>query len=189
MKETRNRPKHNIFFTADLHFGHARISEYCDRPFDSVEEMDVALIKNWNSVVGPKDEVFILGDFAFRDHSKYASQLNGRKYLILGNHDKKSHALRAYDEGYFRWVEDYCELRVDRNIFILFHYSIRQWNKKHHGSIHLYGHSHGGLDPYGLSFDVGVDDRSKMGVAPYTPISLEQVLTHIKTLTPDYSHH
>lgn len=51
-----------IYFTADIHFGHARIIDYCDRPFNNADEMDRVLIKNWNSVVGSKDVVYILGD-------------------------------------------------------------------------------------------------------------------------------
>jgi len=189
MKETRVNHKHQIYFTADLHFGHDNIRRYCKRPFDTVHHMNKAFTENWNSTVGPKDEVFILGDFAFRDHYKYASQLNGKKYLILGNHDKLSHAIRALDDGYFVWVDNYCELRVDKTNFMLFHYAIRQWNKKHHGSIHLYGHSHGCLDPYGLSFDVGIDNCSEIGAPPYTPINLQHILAYAKTLAPDLSHH
>ena len=46
-----------IFFTADTHFGHANVIKHDDRPFKTVEEMDKAIIDNWNSVVGDKDEV------------------------------------------------------------------------------------------------------------------------------------
>jgi calcineurin-like phosphoesterase family protein len=182
MKEIRNNPKHQIFMTADTHFGHANILKYCKRPFSDVHHMNRALVDNWNSTVDPKDEVFILGDFTFQDHSKYASQLNGKKYLILGNHDKVRDAYRAEEDGYFVWVDNYCELCVDNVQFMLFHYAIRQWNKKHHGSIHLYGHSHGGLEPHGLSFDVGVDNCTKVGAPPYTPISIRQVLAYTSSI-------
>jgi calcineurin-like phosphoesterase family protein len=56
----------NVYFTADQHFGHAGIIGLCKRPFRSVEEMDEAMIANWNAVVGPDDEVWHLGDFAYR---------------------------------------------------------------------------------------------------------------------------
>lgn len=78
------------YFTADLHFGHARIIELCGRPFASVEEMDAALIANWNAVVGPDDLVWVLGDYALgnRQHAlTYLARLNGRKNLVIGNHD------------------------------------------------------------------------------------------------------
>ena len=55
----------NIFFTSDTHFGHTNIIKYCKRPFNSLEEHDETLIKNWNNKVGENDIIFHLGDFAF----------------------------------------------------------------------------------------------------------------------------
>lgn len=81
----------NIWFTSDQHFGHANIIEYEkeSRPFNSVEEMNECLVDRWNSVVYPGDTVYCLGDFAFgrRNVTLYASRLNGKKRLVLGNHD------------------------------------------------------------------------------------------------------
>ncbi len=80
----------DIWFTSDSHFGHKNILEYEKeaRPFDSVEEMNEALISNWNDTVRPKDIVYHLGDFAFGKHNIHiAGRLHGRKRLILGNHD------------------------------------------------------------------------------------------------------
>lgn len=81
-----------VFFTADLHFGHDRIRDLAGRPFTSVEEMDEALIENWNTVVRrPEDIVWVLGDYALGDRTRglgYLSRLNGRKMLVSGNHDK-----------------------------------------------------------------------------------------------------
>lgn len=81
--------KQRIFFTSDLHFGHQNILKFCNRPWKTTEEMDEALIKRWNSVVGKDDIVFNLGDFAFapdRRWKEVLSRLNGHHYLILGNH-------------------------------------------------------------------------------------------------------
>lgn len=79
------------FFTADLHFGHARVIDLCDRPFTSTEEMDEALIANWNSAVTSADDlVWVLGDYALgnRRHALgYLPRLRGRKILVIGNHD------------------------------------------------------------------------------------------------------
>lgn len=80
----------NTWFISDTHFGHKKILEYEKehRPFDSIEEMNEAIIDRWNSVVRPKDIVYHLGDFAL--HSSYiplAGKLAGKKYLVLGNHD------------------------------------------------------------------------------------------------------
>ena len=79
-----------IFFTSDTHWGHLNILKFCNRPWPTVEEMDEALINNWNSVVGEHDIVFHLGDFAFAPNSKWKEilgRLNGIHYLILGNHE------------------------------------------------------------------------------------------------------
>lgn len=79
----------NIFFTSDTHFGHTNILQFCNRPFHSVQEMNEALINNWNNVVRPEDTVYHLGDFAFGGSQLWndvLSKLNGHIYLILGNH-------------------------------------------------------------------------------------------------------
>ena len=81
----------NVWYTADLHFGHARIIELCGRPFASVEEMDQALIDNFNAVVADEDILWILGDLALGkldDSLAKVAQLKGRKRLIPGNHDR-----------------------------------------------------------------------------------------------------
>jgi len=160
-----------IFFTADSHFGHDKIRSYCKRPFQTVEEMDETLIKNWNSVVTSWDTVYHLGDFAFGNAEKiksYLNRLRGNKIFILGNHDKNLHKVRQ--------VKEVLEISIlDKTIF-LSHYAHRTWSKSFHGSWHLFGHSHGTLPDYGLSFDVGVDCWN------FTPVSLDQVSEKMKNL-------
>ena len=77
------------WFTADTHFGHARIIDICKRPFSSVDEMDRCMIANWNATVAKSDQVYFLGDFAYRadprSTRKVFSQLHGQKFLIEGN--------------------------------------------------------------------------------------------------------
>ena len=65
-----------IFFTADTHFGHANIIKYCHRPFATVEEMDDALVRNWNAVVSPDATVFHLGDFALDSKERWLDYKN-----------------------------------------------------------------------------------------------------------------
>jgi calcineurin-like phosphoesterase family protein len=84
----------NVFITSDTHFGHAGVCRFLRddgtklRPWDNPAEMDEALVANWNSVVGPKDKVYHLGDVVInRKALKTLSRLNGEKVLIKGNHD------------------------------------------------------------------------------------------------------
>ena len=81
----------DVFFIADTHFGDENIIRYENRPFQSVEEMNDTLIKNWNSTVTQSDKVYVLGDFEQVKESTelihILKSLKGQKYLIKGNHD------------------------------------------------------------------------------------------------------
>lgn len=79
-----------IWITSDLHFGHEAVIRYCNRPFATIQDMDEALIKNWNSHIQPTDTVFVLGDMTLAPYKYFepiAKRLNGIKYLVKGNHD------------------------------------------------------------------------------------------------------
>jgi calcineurin-like phosphoesterase family protein len=163
-----------IFFTSDLHFCHANIIKYCNRPFSSVEEMNEGLITNWNSVVKQQDTVYIVGDVIFAKDISIAEsifkRLNGSKVLIAGNHDKhmlKQERFRAL----FQSVHQLLEIKIGTQDITLCHYAMVVWNKSHHSAWQLFGHSHGSMadDPHKLSIDVGVDCHN------YTPISFDQI--------------
>jgi calcineurin-like phosphoesterase family protein len=103
------------WFTSDLHLGHKNILLYeaLHRPFKTVEEMNERLISNWNSVVGAKDIVYVLGDFAFGKHNiQLAERLAGKKRLVLGNHDTYHAAayLEYFDKLYGMCYWDKCIL-------------------------------------------------------------------------------
>ena len=179
-----------IYFTADLHFGHTNIIKYCNRPFDSVEQMDKSLIKNWNATVSQKDEVYILGDFTMRGpgHAKaYLSALSGSKYLILGNHDVFLHEF-GETEGWFEWVKDYAVISYGGLSFVLFHYPIVEWYRFGKGSVHLHGHLHNSppaatqIPSTVRAFNVGVD------VCGYTPVSVNEIVKRASKVAV-MSHH
>ena len=151
-----------IFFTADTHFFHDNIRKHTNRPWSTCEEMDAALIKNWNNVVGKKDLVYICGDFAWKHHCHYIMALNGSKILILGNHDKMSQdVLRNFTE-----VHPILRRIIYGKDITMCHYCMTTWASSCHGSWCLYGHSHGRIKEFDDSYkmDVGVD------VWNYTPI-------------------
>jgi calcineurin-like phosphoesterase family protein len=163
------------WFTSDEHYGHTRIIEYCNRPFSNVTEMNETLIRNHNALVAPEDEVYHLGDFAFRNHAMYLRRLNGRHYLIKGNHEGKD-----WKDAGFAWVKEVATVSVctgrlnERQDIFLSHYAHRRWNRAHYGVIHLFGHSHGQLEDYCTSCDVGVDAWD------YKPVSFEQLVERFK---------
>lgn len=166
-----------IFFTSDLHLGHKKIITLANRPFETVEEMDVTLINNWNSVVSPEDTVYDLGDTYFANPKRYTGRLVGNIIRLKGSHD---HDLKEGTSPRMLVIKPQGLLdKYGEQISItLCHYAMRSWEKSHYASWHLYGHHHGLLPPYGLSFDVGVDCWS------YYPISLEQVAEVMDTLVP-----
>ena len=96
-----------VFFTADMHFGHRAIINMQNRPFESVEEMDRVLLQNYNSVVRKNDTVYILGDICHHmkveDADVLIKKMNGKKYLIVGNHDKN------YDPRLFEDIRDFTK--------------------------------------------------------------------------------
>ena len=141
-----------IWFTSDTHWGHKNIIKHTERPFGSVRQMDEALVKNWNRVVKKGDIVYHLGDVGHKCSPAYLKkildQLNGRIYLIHGNHDRV--AMSTQCKGRFESITPLKEAfitdsssRKGRRVIVLCHYAMRVWNMRHWGSWHLYGHSHG----------------------------------------------
>jgi calcineurin-like phosphoesterase family protein len=169
-----------IFFTADTHFSHASIIGFCDRPFRDTQDMDEALVANWNRRVGPDDTVFHLGDFCWRKGNgrSILAQLRGRKHLILGNHDSKEIAAADYWES----VSHYQMIRREPGVhpdLVLFHYPIEEWDNVRHGAVHLHRHVHARLPPSRQRLDVGVDCWG------FAPVSLEEVLAAAEALPVD----
>ncbi len=165
-----------IFFTADTHFGHAAALgfEGTPRPFATIEEHDEHLVARWNSVVGRKDKVWHLGDFALgkpEAGARIFRRLNGDKHLITGNHDRGW----VKDLGWGS-VHDYHETAVDKQRIVLSHYAMRTWNAKRYGAIMLYGHSHGQLPGNRQSLDVGVDAWD------WTPAAWPEIRARLDTM-------
>lgn len=173
----------NIYFTSDHHFGHANIIRFCNRPFKDVPEMNEAMIERWNEKIKRNDRVYHLGDFALTHKEKLESildRLNGKIYLIAGNHESSAIQLR----NKFEWIKEYHELKVPDpdgqggyQRIMLFHYAMRTWRGEGRGNWSLYGHSHGNLPDLEdkLSFDVGVDAHD------FYPLSYEEVKAIMKT--------
>lgn len=159
------------FFTADTHFGHARSIELCARPFADVAEMNGSMIANWNAVVQPDDTVWHLGDFVYKSACPPASifnVLNGRKHLIVGNHDGPKTLDLPWES-----ISQMLEIAVDGTRVFLCHYPVAEWPAYWRQAVHLYGHVHGNRRGLGRSMDVGVD------VWGFRPVTLPEILQRL----------
>lgn len=190
----------NIYFTSDTHFHHKNIvkgvSEWeghdqRKRQFNTLEEHDETLIKSINSLVKHDDILYHLGDWSFGGHEqikKFRDRLECRDiHLIFGNHDQHIES----SDSIYRECFTTCNYKEELNLklgtdktgkfgkqlIFLSHYSHQVWNKSHHGSIHLFGHSHGNLKGIGKSMDVGVDTH---GLYPYHLDEILDIMKNIK---------
>jgi calcineurin-like phosphoesterase family protein len=154
-----------IYFTSDTHFNHTNIIKYCDRPFEDINEMNKVLIKNWNKRVGKREIIYHLGDFGFGKIEDILNRLNGQIILIQGSHEKSA----FIHKDRFKEIVPLKEILYQKQAIVLCHYAMRVWPKSHYNSWHLFGHSHGTLEPIGKSWDVGVDNNN------FTPLSFNEI--------------
>lgn len=98
-----------IFFSADQHWYHLNVIRYCNRPYSSVEEMNEDMVSKWNSVVGPQDSVYVLGDvsLAFRPVEVFSPRLNGTRFLVPGNHDWCHSYHKKGRKDLNKWIDRY----------------------------------------------------------------------------------
>ena len=134
----QNKTRPQKLYIADQHFFHRRLCSAMDRRgFSGCEEMHEYMIRQWNARVTPKDEVFILGDFSIAGGdatNAVLKQLNGKKYLITGNHDGYIRD-KTFDASLFCWVKPYEEIRDDGRKVVLSHYPMFCYeNRKHKAS-------------------------------------------------------
>jgi calcineurin-like phosphoesterase family protein len=158
------------FFISDTHFGHRGIIQYESekRPFQTLEEHDEALIANWNNTVKSDDKVYHVGDFCLNWRSlSVAKRLNGRKILIMGNHD------------IFR-TEEYLEVGFERvqgalqfENLILTHIPVHPQQLEHRFFANVHGHLHSKKLPDWRYLNVSVEHIN------LTPITLEEVYSRI----------
>lgn len=193
------KTEQKIWFTSDTHFTHKNIIAHCperasagDFDADDIPAHDKWVIEKWNKTVGKNDIVYIIGDFSFASSEyvkKLCGKLNGKKHLVIGNHDKSSEKL----EGYFKDIKlikchtfkksQFSFLDEDFQVCMC-HYAMVVWPSKHYGCVQVCGHSHGRLDDYNeestdLRVDVGWD--SKLG--NYGLVSLEKLYKYFKEKT------
>jgi calcineurin-like phosphoesterase family protein len=169
------------WYISDPHFGHDRIVDLCSRPFASIHEMDETLIRNIASVVLPRDDLWILGDFGFGETAGQTGYLEavferlpGRKHLIIGNHDGRRVRSLPWET-----CQMIAEVKDGGLRLTLCHYPMITWHKARHGAMQLFGHVHNRWLGSRNSVNVGVD------VWGYRPVQLEEITERAKTLPPN----
>lgn len=189
-----------FFMTSDVHMNHYNICRYCNRPFETREEMNKTLIENWNSVVPEDGIVVCCGDLmlphktGFKEYVNIVKQLNGTIYLTRGNHDRielGEHCLDG-ETNPKMIVNDTMMIDIDGVEVYAQHYPCLAFN----GDYQIFGHIHtlfdgtvGGVDsdvPNRLrwnQYDVGVDQNG------YKPISWKQLKDILKKRKENYEIH
>ncbi len=191
----------NSFFTSDLHFNHFGVIGYCNRPWPTVPEMNEGLIANWNSVVGPRDRIFVMGDFHLggnKNLKEIVSRLNGHKILFRGNHDAPAKLM--VEAGFDRIEENeviklpdgtkvfgshfpYYPTLDDRAAAIIAGVEMdtrylhkRIWRRDQDMWL-IHGHVHQAWQVFDRQLNVGVD------VWDYKPVPVETLIKIIKETT------
>jgi calcineurin-like phosphoesterase family protein len=178
----------NVFFTADTHFGHKGVIKHCNRPFETVEEMDEAIIARWNERITKHDTVLHMGDVGlFNDkHTlECVSRLNGTKHLILGNHDAPWPGNKRYARHFQTWARFFesmstFAMREIAGEDVLFsHFPYRgdhvgydrssQFRLRDEGKFLVHGHVHTEWLWVANQYNVGVD------VHDFYPVELSEV--------------
>lgn len=161
----------DIWFISDTHFDHANIltfrdkeSNYIRPEFNDVHHMNETMIERWNSVVKPGDKIYHLGDFGFTSNvERFINRLNGKKRLILGNHDDvKKNKLYLFFEKIQMW-----RIFKDHN-FIATHVPIHP-DSFRMVSFNVHGHTHGNCLSDKRYFNVSVEQLD------YTPIHIDEL--------------
>lgn len=172
----------NIWLTSDLHFNHDKDFVWKARGFESIEEMNKAIISRFNSKVQPEDTVYILGDLMLGDKEageECLKQLNGKKIIILGNHD-----MNPRIEIYKKYAEQVIyglPLKYKKKTFFLSHYPTLTGNMDDtpgHCTYNLHGHTHQTVNHtkgYKYMYHVGVDSHDCY------PVHIDDAIEGIKS--------
>ena len=166
------------FFTSDSHFSllDKTIIPRDFRPFESLDEMNDAIIKTWNMDAGVGDVIYHLGDFVnynsfdnqyFQKYFEFVQKIRAKVILIFGNNEHKIlkrefggnfEKMKQFllELGFHDVIENYMEIMIGENIYKLTHRPTEANMQKEYN---LFGHIHkcGFIKKFG--FNVGVDNH------------------------------
>lgn len=174
-----------IWITSDWHFNHNKEFIWKERGFNSIQEMNEAIIERHNEVVDKEDDVYVLGDCCLGDLElgrECISRLNGNLYIVCGNHES-ANRIKMYAE-LPNVKEVYLvgtTLKQGKYNFVLTHYPMFTGNKEKESPkqmrLNLYGHTHQKDYFYNDNFFMyhcGVDSHSCY------PILLNNIISDIR---------
>lgn len=171
----------NTWIISDTHFGHQNICKFVNedgsplRPWDNADEMDEVLVNNWNSVVKPADTVYHLGDVVMnRKALPIMTRLNGKKKLVLGNHD----IFDVYDDYAKYFYRVHGSVKLDN--LLLTHIPVHIDSVPHWALANVHGHIHSRVIDHPLYYNVSVENID------YIPISIEDLKLRIATRQANY---
>lgn len=171
------------FLISDTHFGHTNIIKYCDRPFKDCDQMLEVIVNNYNNLVSHSSKVLFMGDIFFTGFDNSCDimhSLNGSKYLLRGNHDKRLTDSQFARMGFVEIYGTYQKTKIDGSGVYLSHYPFNGYSKDNRygkyrppidGTVIVHGHTH---DKHRLTLQntvhIGVDAWD-FGPAPIGEVS------------------
>lgn len=181
----------NTWITSDTHYNHTNICRGVSaweggrgtRDFNTLAEMNQAVVNNINAKVQPDDILYHLGDWSFggfKSIAEFREQINCQNiHLVLGNHDNYIYQDKDGVRKLFTSVSSYVETKIGGDTIIMSHYPMIVWNHHYRGAWMLFGHCHGSLDPKHLggrkTMDVGIDTHPEF--RPYHLDEIRKVMT------------
>lgn len=177
------------YYTADLHFGHVNCIKHDGRPFTSRDEMDRILIENWNSRVTNNDDIYIVGDMIYKSDKSpewYLKQLKGRKYLIIGNHDKDI-LNSAEATKYFESIEKMMPVTDRGRQIQVCHFPMIEWNGMFRGSYHIFAHIHNNTnDTYYFMKNREKALNAGCMINNYMPVTFDELIENNKRFREEH---
>lgn len=184
-----------VWFSSDHHFGHKRIIELAHRPFDTVEEMNEALIHQHNITVADDDIVYFLGDVVlggWEKHLPLITRLKGRKILVCGNHDQPfmKRDKDSFGKVFAAYSAVFDEVHlgsIEYEEFVLSHFPYDGDHTEEdrysgdrpvdEGRVLLHGHVHAEMDQAQITYSQKGTRQIHVGVDGWEgfPVSLENV--------------
>lgn len=164
------------FYISDTHFSHDNILKFegVARPFASIEEHDEELIKRWNDRVGPNDKILHLGDVCFKPATsmdRILPRLNGKKHLIMGNHDTSP------TDRYLKYFKIFPVVTTKDSGLIFSHYPLHDSQLGYRYSVNVHGHCHSKSLPDKRYVNISCEHTN------LAPISRDELMKLVKGTT------